>query len=34
VLCDGSTRFVNNTIAWAVWQALGTSKGGEAVGDY
>jgi prepilin-type N-terminal cleavage/methylation domain-containing protein/prepilin-type processing-associated H-X9-DG protein len=34
VLCDGSTRFVSNTIAWDVWQALGTSQGGEVVGDY
>jgi prepilin-type N-terminal cleavage/methylation domain-containing protein/prepilin-type processing-associated H-X9-DG protein len=34
VLCDGSTRFVGNTIAWAVWQALGTSRGGEVVGDF
>ena len=34
VLCDGSTRFVSDAIAWAVWQALGTSQGGEVVGDY
>jgi prepilin-type N-terminal cleavage/methylation domain-containing protein/prepilin-type processing-associated H-X9-DG protein len=34
VLCDGSTRFVTNSIAWPVWQALGTSQGGEVVGDY
>jgi prepilin-type N-terminal cleavage/methylation domain-containing protein/prepilin-type processing-associated H-X9-DG protein len=34
VLCDGSVRFVTDTIAWATWQALGTSRGGEAVGDY
>ncbi len=31
VLCDGSTRFVSNAIAWSVWQALGTSQGGEVV---
>jgi prepilin-type N-terminal cleavage/methylation domain-containing protein/prepilin-type processing-associated H-X9-DG protein len=34
VLCDGSTRFVTNSIAWDVWQALGTSRGGEVVGNY
>jgi prepilin-type N-terminal cleavage/methylation domain-containing protein/prepilin-type processing-associated H-X9-DG protein len=34
LLCDGSTHFVTNTIAWPVWQALGTSQGGEVVGDY
>jgi len=34
VLCDGSVRFVSDTIAWPTWQALGTSRGGEVVGDY
>jgi prepilin-type N-terminal cleavage/methylation domain-containing protein/prepilin-type processing-associated H-X9-DG protein len=34
VLCDGSVRFVTNDIAWKTWQALGTSRGGEVVGDY
>ncbi len=34
VLCDGSTRFVTSSIDWTVWQALGTSKGGEVVGEY
>jgi prepilin-type processing-associated H-X9-DG protein len=34
VLCDGSVHFVTNSIAWATWQALGTSQGGEVVGDY
>jgi prepilin-type processing-associated H-X9-DG protein len=34
VLCDGSTRFVTNDISWATWQALGTSKGRDLVGDY
>jgi prepilin-type processing-associated H-X9-DG protein len=33
-LCDGSVRFVSNNIAWPTWQALGTSRGGEPVGDY
>ena len=30
-LCDGSIRFVTDTIALATWQALGTTEGGEAV---
>jgi prepilin-type N-terminal cleavage/methylation domain-containing protein/prepilin-type processing-associated H-X9-DG protein len=30
-MCDGSVRFIPNTISFTVWQALGTSKGGEAV---
>jgi prepilin-type processing-associated H-X9-DG protein len=29
--CDGSVRFFSNTINWAAWQALSTSRGGEAV---
>jgi prepilin-type N-terminal cleavage/methylation domain-containing protein/prepilin-type processing-associated H-X9-DG protein len=29
--CDGSVRFVPDTIALGVWQALGTPAGGEAV---
>jgi prepilin-type N-terminal cleavage/methylation domain-containing protein/prepilin-type processing-associated H-X9-DG protein len=33
-LCDGSVRFVSNTIALATWQALGTMNGGEVVGDF
>jgi prepilin-type processing-associated H-X9-DG protein len=33
-LCDGSTQFIANSIAWSVWQALGTSNGGEVVGTY
>jgi prepilin-type N-terminal cleavage/methylation domain-containing protein/prepilin-type processing-associated H-X9-DG protein len=34
-LCDGSVRFFTNSIAWATWQALGTSRGGEVIqGDY
>jgi prepilin-type N-terminal cleavage/methylation domain-containing protein/prepilin-type processing-associated H-X9-DG protein len=33
-LCDGSVRFVTNGIDIRVWQALGTSKGGEVIGDY
>jgi prepilin-type processing-associated H-X9-DG protein len=33
-LCDGSVRFVDNNIALATWQALGTSRGNDLVGDY
>jgi prepilin-type N-terminal cleavage/methylation domain-containing protein/prepilin-type processing-associated H-X9-DG protein len=29
--CDGHTAFVANTISIAVWRALSTSKGGEAI---
>ena len=36
LFCDGSTRFVRDSVAVRVWQALGTRKGGEVVsgGDY
>jgi prepilin-type N-terminal cleavage/methylation domain-containing protein/prepilin-type processing-associated H-X9-DG protein len=34
VFCDGSGHFISNSIAWPVWQALGTSRGGEVVGDF
>ncbi len=33
-LCDGSVRFVPNTIDLATWQALGTPKGGEPIGGF
>jgi prepilin-type N-terminal cleavage/methylation domain-containing protein/prepilin-type processing-associated H-X9-DG protein len=33
-LCDGSIRFVRQSISLATWQALGTMDGGEVVGDY
>jgi prepilin-type processing-associated H-X9-DG protein len=29
-LCDGSVRFVGETISLAVWQALATPRGGES----
>jgi prepilin-type N-terminal cleavage/methylation domain-containing protein/prepilin-type processing-associated H-X9-DG protein len=34
VMCDGATRFINNYIDAATFQALGTARGGEAVGDF
>lgn len=33
-LCDGSVRFVSNTIQLATWQALSTCANGEAIGDF
>ncbi|OAI38679.1 hypothetical protein AYO40_01610 [Planctomycetaceae bacterium SCGC AG-212-D15] len=33
-LCDGSCRFVANSIDPLTWQRLGTSQGGEVVQDY
>jgi prepilin-type N-terminal cleavage/methylation domain-containing protein/prepilin-type processing-associated H-X9-DG protein len=33
-LCDGSVRFISNTIDIRIWQALGTSQGGEPIGEY
>ncbi len=34
-LCDGSSRFVSQTIALGVWHALGTPNGGEIInGDF
>jgi prepilin-type N-terminal cleavage/methylation domain-containing protein/prepilin-type processing-associated H-X9-DG protein len=34
LLCDGSVRFVRDSIALATWRALATRDGGEVVGDY
>jgi prepilin-type N-terminal cleavage/methylation domain-containing protein/prepilin-type processing-associated H-X9-DG protein len=33
-LCDGSVRFVTNSIDLATWRALGTRASGEVVGNY
>ena len=34
LLCDGSTRAINNSIDVATWRGLGTRRGGEVLGDY
>jgi prepilin-type processing-associated H-X9-DG protein len=33
-LCDGSVRFVSNSVDLALWRALGTRNGSEVVGDF
>jgi prepilin-type processing-associated H-X9-DG protein len=33
-LCDGSVRFISNNVAIATWRALGTTEGGEVLGDF
>lgn len=33
-LCDGSVRFIRDTIALDTWRALSTSSAGEVIGDY
>jgi prepilin-type N-terminal cleavage/methylation domain-containing protein len=33
VLCDGSVRFVTNSISIATWRAVGTRNGGETIGS-
>jgi prepilin-type N-terminal cleavage/methylation domain-containing protein/prepilin-type processing-associated H-X9-DG protein len=33
-MCDGSVKFITNQINATTWHNLGTSGGGEAVGDY
>ena len=32
-LCDGSVRFVRDSIPLATWVAMGTKAGGEVVSD-
>jgi prepilin-type processing-associated H-X9-DG protein len=32
-LCDGSVRFVTNTVSLATWSAMGTMNGGELIPD-
>ena len=34
ILCDGSVKFVTNSVSAANWQAMGTMDGGEVVGNY
>ena len=34
VFCDGAVRFISNQINAATFKALGTPRGGEAVGEY
>lgn len=33
LFCDGSVRFVRDSVAWPLWQALATRAGGEIVGE-
>lgn len=33
-LCDGSVRFIANTIDIGIWRGLGSINGGEPLGDY
>jgi prepilin-type N-terminal cleavage/methylation domain-containing protein len=33
-LCDGSTRFVANSVDRTIWRALGTSQGGEVITEW
>ena len=33
-LCDGAVRFVSNNVFLDTWRALGTTGGGETLGDY
>jgi len=33
-MCDGSVRFISNNIDGNTWQALGTPRTGEVIGDF
>ena len=33
-LCDGSVRFVTNSVDLGTWRALGTRQSGEVLGDF
>jgi prepilin-type N-terminal cleavage/methylation domain-containing protein/prepilin-type processing-associated H-X9-DG protein len=33
-MCDGTVRFVENSISLPTWQALGTMNGSESIGDF
>jgi prepilin-type processing-associated H-X9-DG protein len=33
-LCDGSVRFVGNTVDLTIWRAIGSRAGSEVVNDY
>ncbi len=34
LLCDGSTRFVSDSVDYTIWQALGSKQGGEVLGEF
>ena len=34
LLCDGSSRFVNDSIDAQLWQSLATRAGGEVLGEF
>jgi prepilin-type N-terminal cleavage/methylation domain-containing protein len=34
LLCDGSTRFVGDTVNLVTWRALGSKRGGEVFGEF